>query len=237
MPKRETVVLVHGLWMTGVDMILLRWRIRDCGFTVRQFSYSSLRVDVGTNAARLQRFISLLDADTIHLVGHSLGGLVIGRFLHDISSLDIDRRIGRVVTLGTPYKGSRVARKMATISVLRWSLGRSFVNGLDGRMPAWPDTHELGVIAGTLNLGVGRLVSSLPGVSDGSVMVDETRTQAMTDHITLPVSHTALLFSSDAARQVCAFLHNGRFKHEQPAESAEPAESAKSADSVDSAES
>ena len=226
MSSRVIVVLVHGLWMTGVDMVLLRWRIRDCGFTVRQFSYSSLRADVETNAARLHQFISRLDADIIHLVGHSLGGLVIGRFLHDIVSQDIDRRIGRIVTLGTPYKGSRVARKMASLPVLRWFLGRSFINGLDGRMPEWPATHELGVIAGTLNLGVGRLVSSLPGVSDGSVMVDETRTQAMTDLITLPVSHTALLFSGDAALQVCAFLHNGRFRHEQPTEIADTADSA-----------
>jgi len=214
MPARATVVCVHGLWMTGVDMSLLRRRIRRCGFDVRQFTYPSIRADVKTNAERLQRFISTLEAGTIHLVGHSLGGLVIRQTVHELSQTADERRIGRIVTLGTPHNGSRVAQVMAARPWMRWVLGRSFYHGLDGQLPPWPVNHEPGVIAGTLNIGIGRLITSLPGVSDGTVLLEETRLEGGSDHITVPVTHTALQFSRQAAQQVCAFLRHGRFERQ-----------------------
>jgi pimeloyl-ACP methyl ester carboxylesterase len=213
MTDRVIVVFVHGLWMTGVDMALLRRRVRQCGFAVKQFSYPNIRADVKANAGRLQQFLSRIDADTIHLVGHSLGGLVIRQFLHDCSGQDLCHKVGRIVTLGTPHQGSLVARAMATYTLFKYFLGQSFHNGLDGHVPPWQGSHELGVIAGSLNIGVGRLVSSFSGVSDGTVLLDETRLEGMTDHVTVPVSHTVLLFSSQATRQVCAFLHHGHFEH------------------------
>ena len=207
------MVFVHGLWMTGIDMLLLRRRLRRCGFAVRQFSYPSMRADVKANAERLQRFICSLDADTIHLVGHSLGGLVIRQFLDDSYGIEMRQQVGRIVTLGAPHNGSIVARQLATIPILRYLLGRSFDHGLDGELPPWNSAYELGVIAGTMNVGVGRLVPALSGESDGTVALAETRLEAMADHITVPASHTAMLFSTAVARQVCAFLHNGRFEH------------------------
>jgi len=90
--NRVIVVFVHGLWMTGVDMYLLRWRVRRCGFVVKQFSYSSIRASVSDNATGLQQFVDRLDADTIHLVGHSLGGLLIRQFIADTSDVEMKKK-------------------------------------------------------------------------------------------------------------------------------------------------
>lgn len=189
-------------------MALLRRRVVRCGFAVRQFSYASIRRPVEDNAARLQRYLSGIGAEVVHLVGHSLGGLVIQRLFYDFPV----QRPGRVVTFGTPHQGSHVARSLSRWLPGRAVMGRS-LGVLRGDVPPWPAGRELGVIAGTRGLGVGWLAPGLAGPNDGTVAAAETRQAGMTDYIEVPVSHTALLFSRETARQVCAFLTSGRFDH------------------------
>ena len=57
------------------------------------------------------------------------------------------------------------------------------------------------------------MVPGLPRPNDGTVAVDETQVPDQTDTITLPVTHTGLLFSAGVARQVVRFLATGRFSH------------------------
>lgn len=199
--------------MTGVDMALLRRRVRRCGFTVCQYSYPSIRRDVAVNAAGLIRYLHKLEADTIHLVGHSLGGLVIRHCLHSLQDKPLGNRIGRVVTLGTPHQGSAVARQVARHTLLRYLLGNSITQGLDGDLPPWPAAFPLGVIIGTKQFGVGQLLGGYQGPGDGTVSVEEARIAAMRDCICLLVNHTGMQFFRSVAAQVCAFLHHGHFDH------------------------
>jgi hypothetical protein len=70
---------------------------------------------------------------------------------------------------------------------------------------------EVGAIAGTYPLGLGRLFVRLPRPSDGVVLVEETRFPGMRAHLCLPVAHSAMLVSARVARQVGAFLRKGEF--------------------------
>ena len=54
---------------------------------------------------RLQAYVRELAPGTLHLVAHSLGGLVVHRFLERYP----DQPPGRVVLLGTPLVASRAA--------------------------------------------------------------------------------------------------------------------------------
>jgi pimeloyl-ACP methyl ester carboxylesterase len=203
------VVCVHGLYMNGHDMALLRRRLRQEGFQPVQFSYRTVKNSVAENAARLAAFVGELDSDAVHFVGHSLGGLVIRRLFTDFADLPA----GRIVTLGTPHLGSEVARSLEASLAGRFMLGRSLEQGLLGNLPPWRGQRELGSIAGSLSFGAGWVVADLPRPNDGTVAVCETELPNMTDHITFPVSHMALLFSSGVAREVCHFLEHGRFGH------------------------
>jgi pimeloyl-ACP methyl ester carboxylesterase len=202
-------VLIHGLWMTGVDMALLRQRLRRCGFKTIQFSYPTVRCNIVQNAQRLQRFVNKIDADIIHFVGHSLGGLVIRQFFHDFPK----QRSGRIVTLGTPHTGSLVAQQFNRSLLGRMILGHSLDRGLLGDIPGWDGSREIGVVAGNLSVGIGRVIPGLPKPNDGTVAVAETLLNGMTDHVEVHVSHTALLFSREAASQTCTFLKTGHFDH------------------------
>ena len=207
MPRPDTVVLIHGLWLTGLEMSLLRKRLRRCGFNPVQFSYPTVRCSLADNAKRLQRFVSRLDADTVHFVAHSLGGLLLRQFLHDFP----EQRPGRAITLGTPHAGSLAAKNMARQKVGRLMLGRSLDGGLRGDVPAWPAGREIGVIAGDNGLGLGRLVGDFRGPNDGAVALSETRLPVMSDYRVFHVNHMGLLFSSRVAAASCAFLQTGRF--------------------------
>ena len=206
--KNEAVVLVHGLWMTGVDLVLLRHRLRQCGFNTAQFSYHTVRRDIKQNVSRLQQFVSKQQGGVMTFIGHSRGGLLLRQLFHDYP----EQRPGRIVTLGTPHMGSVVARKFNRSSMGRFILGRSLEKGLLGDVPPWQSTHELGVIAGTLSIGVGQIMPGLEKPNDGTVAVKETNMPGMTDHIEMPVSHTALLFSAEVAKQTCYFLNAGCFQ-------------------------
>lgn len=204
----ETVVLVHGLWMNGWDMSLLRRRLQQAGYDTHRFSYRSMRSTPMENAMDLNAFLLDLDAAVIHLVAHSLGGLVARHLFHEYPG----QRPGRVVTLGTPHQPSTAAQTLAGFPLTRMLLGKSIIKGLLGNAPPWHRDHELGSIAGDMRLGVGMVVPGIVQPGDGTVGVEETRLEGMTDHTVVHATHTGLLLSKSAADQVIHFLRTGSFK-------------------------
>jgi pimeloyl-ACP methyl ester carboxylesterase len=210
-PGLETVVLVHGLWLPGVAMAFMRRRIARGGYHALVYSYPSVRLTLTENAQRLARFCRGAPASRLHFVGHSLGGLVILRALLEMTGAPA----GRVVLLGTPYAECHAARRLVRLPGGRAALGRSIPEWLKAARPPFDGAHEIGVIAGSLPLGLGRLVApDLPSPHDGVVSVAETQVPGMRDHVVLPVSHSGMLVAGAVARNICAFLRNGAFAHE-----------------------
>lgn len=203
----QAVVLVHGLWMRGPDMLLLRYRMRRCGFVTYQFSYPTTRCTVDEAAQLLQRFIAKIPESTVHFIAHSLGGLVVQRLFSNHS----DQRPGRVVTLGTPYQGSAAAHGLARFRTGRFMLGNSYLHGLADHSRRWTAANPLGVIAGDLSIGGGRIFAGLTSANDGTVGVDEARIPGATEQRVVHVSHMGLLVSPQVARLACAFLRSGTF--------------------------
>ncbi|HEV8518184.1 MAG TPA: alpha/beta hydrolase [Burkholderiales bacterium] len=203
-------VLVHGLWMRGVVMELQRRYLTRMGFDVMCYSYPTMRCTLTENADRLAQFARALPAPGIHWVGHSMGGLVILRMLEHNPTLPP----GRVVLIGTPYCDTYAGRALAGRALGQRALGRSMREWLEPRNPIVLPGRDIGVIAGSRSVGLGRLVArGLPSPNDGVVAVAETKLDSACDCIVLPVTHTSMLFSRSVARQTAAFLRNGRFEH------------------------
>lgn len=186
-------------------MGLLARRLARDGFEVDYVGYASSK-DRVTRALR-----SLADAvgeTPCHVVGHSLGGLVTLAALEAEPGLPVER----VVCLGSPLCGSAAANGTARLPVVgRW-LGHSRHLLRDGCRP-WRGRQQVGSIAGSLGFGLGRVVGRLQGPNDGTVAVSETRLEGLTDHVAVHATHSGLILSPTAARQVTAFLCDGRFIH------------------------
>jgi len=154
-------------------------------------------------AARLRSFDG-----TVHVLAHSLGGVV----TLETFAAGHELPPGRIVLLGSPVQGSRAAQAIAA-----WSWGPQVLGSLAvaeltrPRARSWGGTREVGVIAGGRSAGLGRLFASLPVPNDGTVAVDETRLPGALAHIVLDVSHTGMLFSSEVASAAVKFLASGTF--------------------------
>jgi len=208
MSTKESVVLVNGLWLGDPALWLLAWRLRHAGFRVHMFSYPSVRHDLHTNAARLHDFLARVPGETVHLVGYSLGGLIVRTLFH----LYPQQRPGRLVLLGSPQTGNRAAQSMMRSRIGRWLLGRSVADLVAGLPQCWSwPARATGVIAGSRSVGLGRWVARLAVPNDGSVAVEETPVPGPHAHLVLPVAHFAMLIAPVVARQVARFLRDGHF--------------------------
>ena len=194
--KCETVVLVHGLWMTGREMRVLGGRLEEAGFRVRYFRYRSWRGGLAQAAGDLRKFVEAADGERVHLVGHSLGGVVIAKMVEEAPL----SRPGRVAMLGSPMGGSAAAGIMSRRRLGRWLVGGVIREGIVEHSPKWPGGRDLLVVAGDIPLGSGLLLG-LPKPHDGVVRVEETRVEGVRT-VTVRASHVGLLLS----RKVAALL-------------------------------
>lgn len=211
MASDEHVVLIHGLWMHGAIMSWMGRRIARAGYCVHRYTYPSVRLNMAENARRLAAYCQALGAPRLHLVGHSLGGLLIARMLDEPHRLDI----GRVVLMGSPFVDSHAARRLSRVRMGCAAVGASVGEWLLGARPENLARHEVGVIAGNRAVGLGMMVApGLPVPHDGTISVAETQVPGARDHIVLPVSHSQMVLSVQVVRQVCEFLRRGRFAHD-----------------------
>lgn len=205
------VLLVHGLWYGRPGMLPLAGRLKKRGWDCELFGYSSVFREPDRNVQRLaERVAGLQEKDDapLHLVGHSLGGLVILKMLADWHT---EAAGGRVVLLGSPLNGSAVARRMMGSPILKPWVGRA-AELLDAGLDDLPGNRKVAAIAGTSSLGVGRLFADLEKPHDGTVTVAETKAPGLADHLELPVSHSGLVLSRAVADAIDGFLRSGCFQ-------------------------
>lgn len=222
----DCVVLLHGLARTAASMARLEEALTDAGFAVANIDYPSrkhpveqlapMAMEKGIAACRSRR------AETVHVVTHSLGGILVRYYLaeHDLAEHHLPK-LGRVVMLGPPNRGSQVVDKLSALpgfGLWNGPAGFQLGTGQDSLLrQLGPARFVVGVIAGTrsLNPVFSRF---LPGPDDGKVALESAKLEGMRDFLALPHTHTFMMRSAEVIRQTIFFLRNGRFDHTGPAD-------------------
>jgi pimeloyl-ACP methyl ester carboxylesterase len=197
---KAEIVLVPGLWMPAAAMALLGARL---GYKFRLFAYRG-RDPYEGNVEALARF----SGGKRLFVGHSLGGVLILDMLNRHPEIAADA----VVLLGAPARGSLAGRRLARGRLGRWMMGACCPVWQE-RPARWTRAVPLGIVAGTLPLGLGRTFGGvLPGPNDGVVCVDETTVEGMTERALVRQGHSMLIVSKSVGGLVGRFLASGRFE-------------------------
>jgi len=195
---RQVVSLVHGFFASVWMLTLLGQRLDRRGYVARPWGYHDMRRSILDHAEGFRRELEGLDADphvgTIHLVTHSMGGIIARAALDRFRP----RKLGRFVMLAPPNHGSFVANATAGV------LGRLF-------KPVAELTTASDSLVNTLGMPAGVEVGVIAASRDALVAPDSTHPDTPHAHVTLPCLHSSLLFRRDAADLVAAFLTDGTF--------------------------
>ncbi len=190
-------------------MLRLSERLRSDGYRTLNFGYPSRHFSIGHLASLLREFIrtEIPEAKTVHFVTHSLGGIVVQRYLATFPGEIVG---GRVIMLGPPNGGSASARIVKKIPLIRALFG-PVLNEVAELIPgAVPAGFQIGIIAG----GTGRTRGFSPFISgdnDGIVTVEETRLPEAEFYLFKGGIHAILMTYPEVRHLVRRFLEDGSF--------------------------
>jgi pimeloyl-ACP methyl ester carboxylesterase len=211
--SRELVVLVHGFGRTGYNMGFLKNYFVEQGYAVwaptLPTAFRSVDACAGILAKKLADRDSIEAYERVHFVGHSMGGLIIRRYLadHDLPNM------GKCVLIGSPNGGTplgAIARKW--LPPLTW-ISPAYQSFQPGGVPITHPMHnpppDFGAIAGDGGgLLLGRLIDT---VNDGRVPVDSVPFPGMTAFILLHYHHDEIHHKKETADLIARFLETGLF--------------------------
>ena len=212
---RTPVVAVHGVWMRGASMRVSAPPPR--GRAASTCTPSAIRRDRRSRrecGARSPRSSTRVTGETVHVVAHSLGGVLVRAMLETAAP----QRLGRVVCLGPPFAGSRTAARVARLPGGARLIGRSLADLLArGGFDAWRARSEVGIIAGRVPIGFGRLFGSVRRAErrHGRDRGNTARRRARS-HRAAGGAHGAALVAR-VARQASHFLRKGSSSAADPA--------------------
>ncbi len=202
----ETVVLVHGLCGSRLDMWPLARRLRREGYLVHNWGYLSLLGRIEHYAEELSKFLDEVNSQAadqrFHLVTHSMGGIIARTVLMQQQF----SRLGRFVMLAPPNQGSFVARHLSPY--LNWlaptleqlsDSPESYVNRLGN--PLKQGSLELGIIEARKD----RVIAP------GKVVLDGYR-----DLVQVDGHHGVLAWYPQTMKLVSNFLATGNFGQASP---------------------
>ncbi|MCQ2377668.1 MAG: alpha/beta fold hydrolase [Victivallaceae bacterium] len=149
----DSAVLIHGWGVRAASMRDLAQMLRRCGYSVWNYDYPTARRSIGAHA---QKFLAAYRREVfrgrIHILTHSMGGLVLRHALAQMSEAEC-RAIDAIVMLGPPNRGSRWGRFGRNPFVRRFngSLGDMAPGSPAVDVPAPLHLPPVGIIAGSFD--------------------------------------------------------------------------------------
>lgn len=214
----EKVVLLHGIAQSESSMRNMEAALKKEGYATLAITYPSTNHDL-EGIAKVLRDEKLSEdfwnqSTKVHFVTHSMGGLVVRKYLEQYKDIIPQEKLGRVVMIAPPNRGSDVADFIHNLRLYKWyygPAGQELTTSVQAKNTE-PPYYDLGIIAGTKEWPYIVSVFVISGKSDGRVSVEKTKLKGMTDHITVPATHSFIHDKPIVHNQVLCFLQTGHFK-------------------------
>lgn len=201
----QTVFLLHGMGRSRLSIAVLSWRLRRAGYRTVSVGYDTASRSLDSiTAGFLAEIAERSGGGPYHLIGHSLGNIVIRNGF----KAGYPPGLGRIVMLAPPNQPPRLAEKFKANPLYRLRTGDSGQKLADPRFYAGlpvPEA-EFGVIAGDRG---HRFLKERP--NDGLLGVENTKLPGMRDFLVLPHTHTFLMNSREVFERCEKFLRTGYF--------------------------
>lgn len=211
----ECVILLHGLGRTKRSMNDIATHLKGLGYMVWNEGYPSTDKQVASlvsdHVQPAIEWAEKMGARKIHVVSHSLGGILIRAYLQE-RTLPSGSRI---VMISPPNKGSEVAERLKSFFLYRWIMGPAgqelgtAIDSVPGRLK--PVVADIGIIAGTRSMEPWFSIL-IPGQDDGKVSVESTKLEEMNDFLTVKSTHPFIMNDKKVIDQVVTYLGQGRFR-------------------------
>lgn len=218
----DVVVVLHGLgaphsYMNGIcDYIEEKG-----GLMTVNVGYPSTMAEIDQHAATLDSVIRHLDgAKRISFVAHSMGNIVVRRYLYDMSRLTPEMRpnveFKRMVMISPPNHGAVLADRLGDRQIVKM-LGGKPVEELAPNK-GWPELEkrlatpdfEFGIIAGGRGDDSGYL-PSIPGDDDMLLSIDTMKLAGASDFIQTKGVHQFMPDYKEVRIAALQFLQHGYF--------------------------
>ena len=211
--KDEHVFLLHGLARTASSMSGMEKFLQDHNYSVTNLDYPSREFSIPELAGQIHRRISedsnTQNAEKIHFVTHSMGGIL----LRQIQKTKALPNLGRTVMLGPPNKGSEIVDKIGNMKIFKMLNGPASLQLGTGKESIpnklGPVDFELCVIAGTRSINP-ILSQMIPGTDDGKVSVLRAKVEGMKEFIQVKSPHPFLMNNRIARKVTLHFLQTGK---------------------------
>lgn len=188
-------------------------KLSDSGYAVFNLDYPSRKRTIDELADLLHEFLlecCLSKGGSIHFVTHSLGGIVVRRYIRKSRPPNL----GRVVMLSPPNGGSGIIDSLGKLPLFRFVMGPAAMelgtgpSSVPGSLG--PADFELGIITGRRSVNpIGSLL--VDGEDDGSVSVESAKLEGMKSFLVVPASHTFIMRNRRVIDEILHFLEEGRF--------------------------
>ena len=216
--QTPVVVLLHGIGHTRLNMRSMERALKRQGYSTLNITYPSCRMciqDLARYLADRLAHENIWDGryPSVHFVTHSMGGLVVQQYLEDFRGDVPSGRLGRVVMLAPPQRGSEVADFLQHFPPYQWVFGPAGQELTTARRQACPiqPYYELGIIAGDKGWPYFVAHFLFRERHDGRVAVSKTQKGGMKSHVILHCTHGFISWNNATHMHVLHFLNRGEF--------------------------
>ena len=210
----DCVIFLHGMSRTEISMNKLEREIAKDGYITWNKTYTTIKKPIEDVAKKHIEsgieYCESQDTESIHLLTHSLGGILVRVYLQDKEI----NKLGNIVMLSPPNSGSELTDLFKEWKIYQWVAGpagqalgtdpNSYVNSLK------PVEANIGVITGKKSNDPW-FSPIIPGDDDGKVSVESAKLKEMKDFLIVEATHTFIMRDMSTINQIKNFLKEGKF--------------------------